>query len=214
MRGKPISIRGIIPAPWITPADAGKTYRGGFTFANPRDHPRGCGENLDTFPFSSYVIGSPPRMRGKLHINGKNRFSARITPADAGKTAFYGNFNPQHEDHPRGCGENWALAPVVACMIGSPPRMRGKPRPLRRPSAFRRITPADAGKTMLAIRWRIWYKDHPRGCGENYFRLRRHKRCKGSPPRMRGKHYIIRGFKVVTGITPADAGKTDIPYNI
>ena len=45
MRGKrwmtspPLGLRG------ITPADAGKTYRGGFTFANPRDHPRGCGEN-------------------------------------------------------------------------------------------------------------------------------------------------------------------------
>ena len=30
-----------------------------------------------------------------------------------------------------------------------------------------RITPADAGKTMLDNGWLPVYEDHPRGCGEN-----------------------------------------------
>ena len=30
-----------------------------------------------------------------------------------------------------------------------------------------RITPADAGKTLIRSNTFIWAKDHPRGCGEN-----------------------------------------------
>ena len=53
---------------------------------DPRDHPRGCGENL---PFESVVWkekGSPPRMRGKLAAASALAVAAGITPADAGKT--------------------------------------------------------------------------------------------------------------------------------
>ena len=72
----------------ITPADAGKTYRGGFTFANPRDHPRGCGENFLYADTDSLHLGSPPRMRGKLTEVVLLLQILGITPADAGKT-FY-----------------------------------------------------------------------------------------------------------------------------
>ena len=30
-----------------------------------------------------------------------------------------------------------------------------------------RITPADAGKTVRAMKWHNTFQDHPRGCGEN-----------------------------------------------
>ena len=70
----------------ITPADAGKTYRGGFTFANPRDHPRGCGENFLYADTDSLHLGSPPRMRGKPPLARGCCGALGITPADAGKT--------------------------------------------------------------------------------------------------------------------------------
>ena len=70
----------------ITPADAGKTTFGNSVSATGWDHPRGCGEN----PYSQIgqlaILGSPPRMRGKLLTESVFTFEPRITPADAGKT--------------------------------------------------------------------------------------------------------------------------------
>ena len=45
--------------------------------------------------------------------------------------------------------------------------MRGKPDEVTAYQAEARITPADAGKTLLLIRSKLNHGDHPRGCGEN-----------------------------------------------
>ena len=75
-------------------------------------------------------------------------------------------------------------------------------------TAFRRITPADAGKTSPQYRFSASIPDHPRGCGENKGRIFNCRRRKGSPPRMRGKRNNPLIMGTDTGITPADAGKT------
>ena len=49
----------------ITPAHAGKTSSQCQTLAPCRDHPRACGENLDSLHEQAEAEGSPPRMRGK-----------------------------------------------------------------------------------------------------------------------------------------------------
>ena len=50
--------------------------------------------------------------------------------------------------------------------------------------------------------------DHPRACGENTHYLQSQFPCRGSPPRMRGKHHAgVHQFDI-PGITPAHAGKT------
>ena len=92
--GSPPRMRGkLIPAiyrtvqPGITPADAGKTFVFSSWRQQQQDHPRGCGENFDAFIITPKQIGSPPRMRGKLHDNGIRTFASWITPADAGKTS-------------------------------------------------------------------------------------------------------------------------------
>ena len=86
-------------------------------------------------------------MRGKLFFAVALFCVMRITPADAGKTAF----NPVHkrtgEDHPRGCGENSLQSWTNCRQKGSPPRMRGKLGRVKLAAAILRITPADAGKT-------------------------------------------------------------------
>ena len=70
----------------ITPACAGKTpflfYLENFF----RDHPRVCGKNLLTTAGTSFSTGSPPRVREKLKQMKKDRDTAGITPACAGKT--------------------------------------------------------------------------------------------------------------------------------
>ena len=131
----------------ITPADAGKTLSAGTGGFLRRDHPRGCGENRSVVWIWKPVVGSPPRMRGKLGMAGFGIDTSRITPADAGKTAGSPAGRPCRWDHPRGCGENGIRQPRLGGCGGSPPRMRGKPTHTRRGRKGERITPADAGKT-------------------------------------------------------------------
>ena len=91
----------------------------------------------------------------------------RITPACAGKTggAAYG-FN-LWQDHPRVCGENTLKQGFGDHVIGSPPRVRGKPAIFTIGSVYVRITPACAGKTLTIAFTIELIRDHPRVCGEN-----------------------------------------------
>ena len=72
-----------------------------------------------------------------------------------------------------------------------------------------RITPADAGKTVIGLSYMQRHQDHPRGCGENYEQLVGGVETLGSPPRMRGKLDSVQIRKFAHRITPADAGKTE-----
>ena len=66
MRGKQGRVGIFFPIPRITPADAGKTLPTLIADVLPRDHPRGCGENSNSYNLHDVAWGSPPRMRGKL----------------------------------------------------------------------------------------------------------------------------------------------------
>ena len=133
----------------ITPADAGKTPSADNNNVATKDHPRGCGENFSSSCFFKLVQGSPPRMRGKLRFSPSADNNNGITPADAGKTLYVGCNSRRKPDHPRGCGENGYVPKRRQWGIGSPPRMRGKLRFSRTAETLTRITPADAGKTLI-----------------------------------------------------------------
>ena len=90
----------------ITPADAGKTLSSFQKTMKYQDHPRGCGENMTAPQVTGWVVGSPPRMRGKLGVTKIRIGRRRITPADAGKTSTFLLVWQGEKDHPRGCGEN------------------------------------------------------------------------------------------------------------
>ena len=128
MRGKPLQLWDLAFNPGITPADAGKTS--------------------GAEPIALCLPGSPPRMRGKPNDETSISAHTGITPADAGKTFWVHSVRPRVQDHPRGCGENAFFANLSRLRPGSPPRMRGKLLLHMRKVAFRRITPADAGKTL------------------------------------------------------------------
>ena len=70
----------------ITPACAGKTDGVGLVNTTLRDHPRVCGKNLSKILTAWSFMGSPPRVREKLHEQVSTSASLRITPACAGKT--------------------------------------------------------------------------------------------------------------------------------
>ena len=113
-----------------------------------------------------------------------------ITPAYAGKswpdcTALY-----QCRDHPRICREKRDTMAFYPCVVGSPPRMRGKAEPegLRQLSGG--ITPAYAGKRGARRNGKSRPQDHPRVCGEKHDLLHVRTCELGSPPRVRGKASI------------------------
>ena len=150
-------------------------------------------------------------MRGKPAASTCWRVLSGITPADAGKTNPVFNVDFAYRDHPRGCGENSFLLIWDLRWSGSPPRMRGKRTHISKTVIRPGITPADAGKTAPFYCLYVTTGDHPRGCGENLYQSLYKLLFSGSPPRMRGKLPLPGGNSFITGITPADAGKTKLP---
>ena len=175
MRGKQVDAPGNPQLRRITPAHAGKTKALAKQRQAVADHPRACGENDRDRILDLTDAGSPPRMRGK-HIEEKQtELQRRITPAHAGKTRVSLSSDSPSPDHPRACGENEVKNTKTGRVVGSPPRMRGKPADFCDAVAGLRITPAHAGKTSPAFPPSHQSSDHPRACGENtsemaYFR--------------------------------------------
>ena len=131
----------------ITPAHAGKTFCNSAFLRSGSDHPRACGENLSAVGLCLSPGGSPPRMRGKHLLPGKQGRLRRITPAHAGKTRLSPFRLRMSSNHPRACGENNHVSLLGNIFGGSPPRMRGKRSSVPPKSRTLRITPAHAGKT-------------------------------------------------------------------
>ena len=175
----------------ITPAYAGKSAAHAVVEVPVRDHPRVCGEKYMGVPTKVKKPGSPPRMRGKVYKITPPWFSIRITPAYAGKRAWFSYCGCQDRDHPRVCGEKALSTFSSRKNSGSPPRMRGKVLCGRSSAGRHGITPAYAGKRGRTIRVNRTVKDYPRVCGEKSLFI------------------IFKGDRI--GITPACAGKRDIP---
>ena len=172
----------------ITPAYAGKRLQGLGPSRSTQDHPRVCGEKCNVKKSSINAPGSPPRMRGKVHVVAVFCSVYGITPAYAGKRPSYYGESSAYRDHPRVCGEKFAILATRSSFVGSPPRMRGK-----------------AGVRTKLLKY---LKDHPRVCGEKEEPCDGFCSYKGSPPRMRGKGSSERADSLSKRITPAYAGKS------
>ena len=156
--------------------------------ASNRDHPRVCGEHVSCELDGFAVQGSSPRMRG--------------TP-----TNDY-DFDTPRRDHPRVCGEHVPAIAPTAPPTGSSPRMRGTRSVGRAVRGGLGIIPAYAGNTSSAWLCMIRIRDHPRVCGEHYFRVVWVSESRGSSPRMRGTPEDLAVATASYGIIPAYAGNT------
>ena len=85
MRGKAIDFSTSNSTGGITPAYAGKRSVPDCWCPCRRDHPRLCGEKCTKYKLMICATGSPPPMRGKVHLCKREFPNARITPAYAGK---------------------------------------------------------------------------------------------------------------------------------
>ena len=208
MRGKACTSKHNKNACGITPAHAGKRPAMSICLVLIGDHPRACGEKLESKAGPTMEEGSPPRMRGKDQLIQEMRSCPGITPAHAGKRSSDGYTGHRLRDHPRACGEKHACVDNVAKNSGSPPRMRGKGSIQNFLGFVVGITPAHAGKRRLDRRPCLISRDHPRACGEKVVAVRESPVCAGSPPRMRGKGIQTIVQSIHLGITPAHAGKS------
>ena len=194
----------------ITPACAGKSRGWESRCSRWRDHPRVRGEKDCASSRGPFVLGSPPRARGKVRVFAIDPPAPGITPACAGKSEPSCPRKRRAEDHPRVRGEKLHRLVDAQRKQGSPPRAPGKAQVRLYGLHAVRITPACAGKRR---RWpaagcSCW--DHPRVRGEKVSVLPMMAHWPGSPPRARGKDFQ-RVFGVLPeGITPACAGKRTI----
>ena len=117
-------------------------------------------------------------------------------------------------EHPRVCGENVIPTSERPELMGTSPRMRGKPDDDVIEAVQKRNIPAYAGKTIVLRLGRRPAPEHPRVCGENDEAFKLANADGGTSPRMRGKlrQYFLRhrGLRNI----PAYAGKTGKPERV
>ena len=179
---------GIVPR--FTPACAGQTFEGGDINTIVAVHPRVCGADFVGKPRRPALRGSPPRVRGRLHVYSLSILRPRFTPACAGQT----------EGIRFGCATD----------AGSPPRVRGRLLTAGILDASLRFTPACAGQTRLRRVKIAAQSVHPRVCGADRNPVIRPRHHLGSPPRVRGRPLTSHCDWQEARFTPACAGQT--PY--
>ena len=147
-------------------------------------------------------------MRGKLQIQSLTAPSSGLIPACAGKTWTTKTPRTGGRAHPRVCGENVTAALNSSRVLGSSPRVRGKPWEEILTVLEAGLIPACAGKTFPGqiVNSHAWA--HPRVCGENSPVSPQTTQGPGSSPRVRGKPEWRGETAAPVGLIPACAGKT------
>ena len=154
------------------------------------------------------VRGSSPLTRGKLLSSFCVGDGGGLIPAHAGKTEADRCPVVQSWAHPRSRGENLLLVLPSGSIQGSSPLTRGKRRARHSCSARRRLIPAHAGKTRVALNQAPFARAHPRSRGENAGQIIEAFVGAGSSPLTRGKHQGGGRRRRRMGLIPAHAGKT------
>ena len=135
VRGKRVSLCGMVIDFRLIPACAGKTSTTAVSFTLNGAHPRVCGENLVPSVRIPQLPGSSPRVRGKPPVDTNPVGGGGLIPACAGKTAAMFLTPSQSWAHPRVCGENRRASRRERPGMGSSPRVRGKPSPWKAKAA-------------------------------------------------------------------------------
>ncbi len=172
------------------------------------DHPRLRGEKVPNMAQVWGKRGSPPLARGKELCGLPRLFQLGITPACAGKRIFSFLGGGVSGDHPRLRGEKPKAQPEQENKPGSPPLARGKVLNVTWYVFPNGITPACAGKRYVCKMFCLFCQDHPRLRGEKAYESTQKTIDRGSPPLARGKAGRKSCHTIVTGITPACAGKS------
>ena len=213
----------------LIPAHAGKTVSGSPWGGGRGAHPRSRGENHDTVPEESQLVGSSPLTRGKRQQDVAVQDLHGLIPAHAGKTVLDNAEYFTAWAHPRSRGENDVKTGSGLPVLGSSPLTRGKhvevagfgvfghgSSPLtrgkqdvdREATTGPRLIPAHAGKTFVLMRGPPGSWAHPRSRGENSIVVGAARAAAGSSPLTRGKQGQQARAHPDRRLIPAHAGKT------
>ena len=125
-------------------------------------------------------------MRGTGKSRSNNVLRGRFIPACAGNSFSAASRDIKVTVHPRVCGEQPPVLPVLGGRIGSSPRVRGTDCCYGRPDRRHRFIPACAGNSPRRLLERFIPTVHPRVCAEQLARSAQCINSAGSSPRVRG----------------------------
>ncbi len=127
MWGRRVPSDGAVDAVRFTPTYVGKTAESLGRPDTASVHPHVCGEDAPSSFGLVEFIGSPPRMWGRRENRRSEYYGLRFTPTYVGKTPA-GAWCPRRPSvHPHVCGEDTRSTATRMEIIGSPPRMWGRP---------------------------------------------------------------------------------------
>ena len=171
----------------LIPAGAGQTRADAGVLGDVPAHPRGCGADLDDRGDLQRPDGSSPRVRGRP-AHAPTRWRGRgLIPAGAGQTPCTCSFARCTRAHPRGCGADAPGGLPAPALLGSSPRVRGRPTSNRLSHPLDGLIPAGAGQTAPARLASASHAAHPRGCGADIAQQVDVIDQQGSSPRVRGR---------------------------
>ncbi len=155
-------VHGTIPArAGIRRARPASPGRGG-------DHPRACGEQIETHRATVPELGPSPRVRGAAHQHRRLLRHRGTIPARAGSRRPGAPCAGWAGDHPRACGEQKARAKATHQGLGPSPRVRGAARHDDAARSRDGTIPARAGSRRRPSALTSASgpsRDHPRACG-------------------------------------------------
>ena len=190
----------------IIPARAGSSLAPRNLPCQARDHPRACGEQVESTMTGHESPGSSPRVRGAEALLDGPHVEPGIIPARAGSRTSASGRCICPGDHPRACGEQAVSDDVERDVTGSSPRVRGAVLIYETDDETLGIIPARAGSRRKRLDRPYRRRDHPRACGEQDGLTDRKHRRPGSSPRVRGAGYTKEKARKALGIIPARAG--------
>ena len=172
----------------LIPAHAGSTWRRRWWSRVARAHLRSRGDHREAFDYYNVTWGSSPLTRGARSFLHLRECVARLIPAHAGSTFFWGHFCTSPGAHPRSRGEHYSILGQGVDCLG--------------------LIPAHAGSTAFVIRRLAQESAHPRSRGEHMPRVDSTSCHLGSSPLTRGAHAQWTCVRASDGLIPAHAGST------
>ena len=157
---------------------------------------------------SRRLIGSPPRVWGRLRLRRRDRPTLRFTPTRVGTTPSETAASRPPAVHPHACGDDEPATPSPVKVHGSPPRVWGRPYSVPATLAAQRFTPTRVGTTTSRPTRRRGAPVHPHACGDDKAAGRKSAASSGSPPRVWGRLREGRLVRASDRFTPTRVGTT------
>ena len=170
-------------------------------------HPRGDGEEQRSSKKGTIGVETPPWGRGRNFTPSKSFGDVGNTPVGTGKKRICHNSCRANRKHPRGDGEESPVIAVGAAAAETPPWGRGR---IHSNCGYMRKsgnTPVGTGKNEAGSECRNQCRKHPRGDGEEGFRLDDRLNQMETPPWGRGRTSAACFFEKLRRNTPVGTGK-------